>query len=111
MLNLLLAIVVSATLDSTTVFLGDQVNLNLQAVTEPAETVQMPVYGETLIPDVEIVKRSAIDTTRLKDGRLQLQQQLTLTSFKDSLFYIPPIPFATNNGTVFSDPLSLNVIV
>lgn len=110
MLNILFAIVISATLDSTTLFLGDQVNLNLQATVSPDETVQMPVYGETLIPYVEIVDRTGIDTTRLNDGRLQLHQRLTLTSFKDSLFYIPPIAFATGGDTAYSDPLSLNVV-
>ena len=110
MLNILFAIIVSASLDSTTLFIGDQVNLHLQAVTAANETVQMPVYGEMLIPEVEIVKRTAIDTTRLGDGRLQLNQSLTLTAFKDSLFYIGGIPFVAGGDTFFSDPLSLNVV-
>ena len=69
MLNLLLAIIVSASIDSTTLFIGDQTQLRLQAVSERNEHVQMPVYGEYLIPGIEIVRRTGVDSTLLKDGR------------------------------------------
>lgn len=110
MLKTLLAIIVTATIDSTTIFIGDQTDLHLQATLAETETVQMPVYGETLIPGIEIVDRTETDSTRLKDGRLQLSQSLTITSFKDSLFYISPIAFAMGDDTIYSDPLSLNVV-
>ena len=110
MLNILLAIVVSASIDSTMLFIGDQTPMHLQATCDPSEQVQLPVYGETLVPDIEIVDRTGVDTTKLSDGRYQLSQTLTLTSFKDSLFYIAPLPFVSGEDTFWSDPLSLNVI-
>lgn len=110
MLNLLLAIIVSASIDSTTLFLGDQTVLRLQAVTGREERVQMPVYGEYLIPGIEIVRRTGVDSTLLKDGRLQLDQRLTITSFQDSLFAIPRIPFVAEGDTLYSQPLVLNVV-
>ena len=110
MFSLLLSIIVTATIDSTTIFLGDQTDLHLQAVVDAETRVQLPVYGETLIPDIEIVDRSQIDSVRMDDGKLQLNQILTVTSFKDSLFSIPAIPFVVGSDTFFSDPMSLNVI-
>lgn len=110
LINLLLSIVVSASIDSTTLSLGDQTDLHLRAICAPEEHVLFPVYGETLIPEVEIVDRTIIDTMRLNDGRVQMDQYLTLTSFKDSLFYIPPVPFVSGDDTLYSSPLSLNVI-
>lgn len=110
MLNLLLAIVVSASIDSTTLFIGDQTQLRLQAVAQREEKVQMPVYGEYLIPGIEIVRRTSVDSTLLPDGRLQLNQQLTITSFQDSLFAIAPIPFYSDGDTAYSQPLMLNVV-
>ena len=110
MLNLLLSIVVSAAIDSTTLFLGDQTDMHLQATVEAGTPLQMPVYGETLIPEIEIVDRTLIDTVTLPDGRLQLNQYLTLTSFKDSLFFIPPVPFVSNGDTIWSGDNTLNVI-
>lgn len=109
-MNLLLAIVVSAALDSTTIFIGDQTDLHLQATMDATEQVSLPVYGETLMPEIEIVDRTIADTTRLSDGRMQVNQYLTITSFKDSLFYIAPQPFVCGGDTLWSEPLSLNVV-
>lgn len=101
---------VSASIDSTMLFIGDQTNLRLQATCDGSEQVQMPVYGESLIDGIEIVERTGVDTTKLSDGRYQLDQTLTITSFKDSLFYIQPLPFVSGEDTFWSNSLSLNVI-
>ncbi len=110
LLSILLTIVVSAQLDSVQLMIGDQCDLRLQATTDKQEQVQFPVYGEELISGIEITDRTMIDTATLQNGRLQLTQYLTVTSFKDSLFYIPPVAFVSGTDTFYSDPLSLNVI-
>jgi hypothetical protein len=110
MLMTILALVVSAAIDSTTLFLGDQTDLHLRATCEVGEQVQLPALHDNLIPGIEIVDRTMIDTTTLKDGRVQYNQYLTLTSFNDSLFYIAPLPFVSGNDTIWSDPLMLNVV-
>ena len=110
MMNILLAIVVSASIDSTMLMIGDQTALHLSVTQEANEHVEMPVFGETLQDDIEIVDRSAVDTTTLPDGRLQLSQELTLTSFKDSLFPVAPIAVVSGSDTFFTDPMALNVI-
>ena len=110
MINLLLAIVVSASIDSTMLMLGDQTDLHLRVTHEASEQVQMPVYGEMLQEGIEIVDRSAIDTTALPDGRVQMTQDLTLTSFKDSLFAIQPLYVTSGEDTFWTEPMALNVI-
>lgn len=109
-LSIILALIVSAQLDSTQLMIGDQCDLRLQAVSDKEESVVFPVFGEELITDIEITDRTVIDTTILKDGRQQLTQFLTITSFKDSLFFIPPIAFLSGDDSVFTDALSLNII-
>ena len=108
--NLLLAIVVSASIDSTMLMLGDQTDMHLQVTQEKDEKVEWPVFGETLQEGLEIVDRTIVDTTTLPDGRLQLNQYLTLTSFQDSLFSINPVAFASGEDTFFTEALALNVI-
>ena len=108
--HILLAIVVSASIDSTMLMIGDQTALHLSVTQEANEHVEMPVFGETLQDGIEIVDRSAVDTTTLPDGRLQLSQELTLTSFKDSLFPVAPIAVVSGSDTFFTDPMALNVI-
>ena len=108
MLNIFLAIIVSASIDSTMIFIGDQTDLHLQATCDQSEQVQMPVYGETLMDGIEIVERTNVDTAKLSDGRYQLNQTLTLTSFKDSLFYIEPLVFVSGEDTFRSSLHSHN---
>ena len=110
MINILLAIVVSAAIDSTTLMIGDQTDLHLRATQEVGERVEWPVFGETLQDGIEIVDRTIVDTLRLQDGRLQLNQYLTLTSFKDSLFAIEPIAFASGADTFWTEGLALNIV-
>lgn len=90
--------------------LGDQTDLHLSVTHDASEQVQMPVFGEMLQDGIEIVERSAIDTATLSDGRVQLTQDLTLTSFKDSLFSIEPLFVTSGEDTFWTDPMALNVI-
>ena len=109
-LSILLTVIVSAQLDSTNLMLGDQCDLHLQATMEQNEQVEFPVYGEQLIDGIEIVDRTIVDTVMTKNGKKQLNQYLTITSFRDSLFVIEPIPFVAGDETIFSQPLSINII-
>lgn len=110
MTNLLLAIVVTAALDSAMIVIGDQTGLQLQATMDATEHVAFPTYGDLFMPGVEIVDRTAADTTHLSDGRVQVSQKLTLTSFADSLFYIAPQPFVSGEDTFWTEALVLNVM-
>ena len=110
MIAMILALIVSATLDSTTLFIGDQTDLHLRAISAQGEQVTMPMLDKELTAGVEIVDRTIVDTVALKDGRVQYDQYLTLTSFEDSLFYIAPLPFVSGADTVWSEGLTLNVV-
>jgi hypothetical protein len=90
--------------------LGDQTDLHLQVTHEASEQVQMPVFGEQLQDGIEIVDKTIVDTLKLSDGRVQLNQYLTLTSFKDSLFSIEPIAVASGEDTFWTEALALNIV-
>ena len=110
MLSILLAIVVSASIDSTSLMIGDQTDLHLQVTQEKSERVEMPFFGETLQDGIEIVDKTIVDTLPLSDGRIQLNQYLTLTSFKDSLFSINPITVVCGQDTFRTEPMALNIV-
>lgn len=110
-MNLILVIIASAVIDSSTIMIGDQTDLHLQVVATSEQTIQWPQYEDELISGIEIVDRTIVDTLLLKDGRVQYDQYLTLTSFKDTLFYIDPIAFAVGADTFLSEGMSLNVVI
>lgn len=70
----------------------------------------MPVFGEQLQDGIEIVDKTIVDTLKLSDGRVQLNQYLTLTSFKDSLFSIEPIAVVSGEDTFWTETLALNIV-
>ena len=110
MMSLFLAIVVSASIDSTMLMLGDQTAMHLVVTHDATEQVVLPTWGESLQDGIEIVEKGKIDTTTLPDGRVQLKQDLMLTSFKDSLFAIEPLVAISGNDSFWADPMALNVI-
>jgi len=108
-LSILLSIVISTSLDSTVVCLGDQTKLQLKADCDKDEYVTYPAFGKELIDGVEIVRQSAVDSFVDKQGK-HYKQELVLTSFEDSLFFVEPIAFASGSDTVYSETLTLNFV-
>lgn len=108
-LSILLSIVISTTLDSTQLSLGDQTKMVIEATCDNNEYVNYPHFGKQLTEGVEIVRQSEVDSTIDKLGK-HYKQELVLTSFEDSLFFIDPLPFISGGDTAYSDPLTLNFI-
>jgi len=107
---------VSVKTDTNAILIGEQVLLDLKYELPVGKTPLFPAFNDTLTAQIEIVKRSAVDTViDPKTQTLSLQQQLTITSFDTGYFVIPSIPFGmmapgdSTFTTIASDPLLLNV--
>lgn len=110
LLSIILSIVISTSVDcDTALWLGKQTTMHLQVQTPAEQTVQFPTFGQEVTQGIEIISRNPIDTIREADN-LKLTQDLIITSFKDSLYYIDSIPFVANGDTLYSDGFMLNVI-
>jgi hypothetical protein len=81
-----------ATLDSTTIMIGDQLNMELGIQLPLGFEVLWPTLSDTLSKHIEIVSSSEVDTL-VQDDRLNLKQQLLITSFDSGFFEIPSITF------------------
>lgn len=108
-LGILLSIVITTSLDSTLLTLGDQTKLQFEATCAPDEYVTYPTFGKELIDGVEIARQSAVDSTIDKQGK-HYTQELVLTSFADSLFFIEPLVFTSGNDTFYSETITLNFV-
>lgn len=109
-LTIVLSVVLSAQMDSTQLWIGDQTALHLEATASEGEQITFPVFTQKIQDGIEVVEQGKIDTTRTADGRTVYHQDLVITSFKDSLFYISPLPFVVGGDTMRTNSLSLNVI-
>jgi hypothetical protein len=84
---------VSAKLDSTSMRIGEQIHLHLNATTPLHTQVLFPPIPDT-IQKLEVVQRSAIDTAKAADGKtITYHQQVTITGFDSGYFVVEPFTF------------------
>ena len=90
----------TATLDTNTILIGQQISFTIS--NEVNSTKIWPSYNDFLVEGIEIIKASKIDTT----DKI-IRQQLTITSWDSGSFYIPSIAFSENSKT---EGLLINVL-
>lgn len=87
-------VTVDAKIDSTRIFIGQQVGITVEVSADAGKTVEFTHYDslQQMIPGVEVLKMSESDTQMLNDGkRMVLTQRYLVTSFDSALYYIPPM--------------------
>jgi len=101
-------------LDSNVILIGDQINLHFEFSCPKNTNVRFPLINDTIIKEIEVLKRTEIDT--LEEGDLTtLSQSLTITCFDSGYYVIPPYDFYyhkkndTNIFTAQTSPLLLTV--
>ena len=103
-------ITVTAKLDSTVLWIGDQANLSFEVSQKANQKVVMPIFSDTIVGGLELVAPVKMDTVKSPDGVILVTQRYVVTAFDDSLLYIPPYPFVLDGDTVWSKSLSLKVV-
>lgn len=83
--------IVHAKVDTNQIRIGEQFNLELNAVTYPNSEIIFPTLPDTF-NHFEIVKRGKIDTIP-NSNPTTLRQQYTVTAFDSGYFVLPPFPF------------------
>ena len=91
--------------------IGQQVVLTINVQAPASKRISWPVISDTL-GNLEVVHRSAVDTTRESQKNWKsYSQKLTVTSFDTGYIVFPRIPFGTGSGKdttqVFSDSVLL----
>ena len=103
---------VEAKIDSTVIFVGQQTGFHLGVTMKEGQKVQFPQFEplQHIIPGIEVVETVPTDTQKLDDGYLRVSAHYTLTSFDDTLYYIPAIKVKVDNKEFESKSLALKVL-
>lgn len=105
---------ITATLDSTMILIGGQIDLKLEVSQPNGLIVNFPHFTDTITKSIEVVEKGGIDSLILDNNRLVLSQMYRITSFDSGLHYIAPIEFEIIQQEVrniaASNPLSLMVV-
>ncbi len=83
--------------EKDTILIGDQINVKIQLKSNPETKIAWPRLEEFLVPKVEILMRSAVDSSWTENNELELQQNLTITSFDTGYYEIPGLEFTYQN--------------
>lgn len=88
---------VAATIDTTRILIGDQVNLWLETEHPAGFALEFPATGDSIAGKIEVLSASPLDTVSTRDNLLKIRQRLVLTSFDTGFYVIPPFVFRTSD--------------
>ncbi|PLW95459.1 MAG: hypothetical protein C0593_14160 [Marinilabiliales bacterium] len=84
---------VKARLDTSSILIGEQTNLRLLVTAPVKAKISWPEINDTLISEIEVLRKSAIDTSFLEDNNVKYSQELRITSFDSGYYAVPPFHF------------------
>lgn len=97
-------VVVEASLDSTSILIGEQLKLKAVVSCEKGAKVKFPNYDKgEILPGLEVLKASQVDTALINDGkRWELTREYTLTAFDSAVYTIPRFEVDVNGKKCLS---------
>jgi hypothetical protein len=82
---------VSASFDSTKIFIGDQINFTVTVDQPSNQQLTFPAFRDTLCKNIEILSGPVTDTVPGKSGNIKIIQKYLITSYDSGFYQIPPV--------------------
>ena len=103
---------VEARIDSIEMFVGQQVHVTLTANAQENAKIEFPQFKPTqyITPGVEVLASKELDKRDLDNGFVARSMEYTLTSFDDTLYYLPPMVVKIDGKPYKSKSLALKVL-
>lgn len=102
---------VTVSVDREAILIGEHMNIEIKLRSHAADTVVFPAIGDTLITEIEVLKKSKLDTTYDENNIEQrtIKQTISLTSFDSGYYAIAPLLALINADTIESNPFLIVV--
>ena len=94
-------------LNDSSILLGEPVFLTLRVISTN-EKVVLPIFIDSIVSKVELLKVDKIDTSSNENGWI-FTQKFTITSFDSGTYILPKQKILIGDLTVYTNSLSLNV--
>ena len=103
---------VEASIDQIEMFVGEQAHVTLKAMAKENAKVEFPQFKSTeyVTPGVEVLACQPQDDKEADNGYVERSMVYTLTSFDDTLYYIPPLTVKIDGKPYQSKSLALKVL-
>ncbi len=105
-------VTVEAAIDSIEILIGEQAHVTVTATMKEGAKAEFPVFKPTeqIIPGVEVLKSTEVGVKSRDDCFVDRQVVYTLTSFDDTLYYLPPFVVKVDGKPYKSKSLALKVV-
>ena len=105
-------VTVVAAIDSIEMLIGEQVHVTVTATMKEGAKVEFPVFKpmQQIIPGVEVLKSNELGIKGKENGFVDRSVVYTLTSFDDTLYYLPPFVVKVDGKPYESKSLALKVL-
>ena len=105
-------VTVVAAIDSIEMLIGEQVHVTVTATMKEGSKVEFPVFKpmQQIIPGVEVLKSNELGVKGKENGFVDRSVAYTLTSFDDTLYYLPPFVVKVDGKPYESKSLALKVL-
>lgn len=97
-------------MDSASIWMGEQTDIRLEMTQDRGQQVMLPIVSDTLTAGIEVLHVSRPDTIDLKNNRIQINNNIHITSFDSGLYYIPPFRYVIDDKEFETQSLSLKVV-
>ena len=103
---------VEAEIDSIQIFVGEQAHVRLTATAKENSKVEFPQFKPTqfITPGVEVLSYQEEEQKEQDNGFVSRSMVYTLTSFDDTLYYLPPMTVKIDGKPFKSKSLALKVL-
>ena len=103
---------VEASVDRIEMLVGQQAHVTLKAVVKENSKVEFPKFkpSQFVTPGVEVLADQSLDDKELDNGCVEKAMVYTLTSFDDTLYYLPPLTVKVDGKPYQSKSLALKVL-
>ncbi len=82
---------VSASFDSTKIFIGDQIKFTVTVDQPSNQRLTLPFLRDTLCRNIEILSGPVTDTVAGKNGNVKVIQKYLITSYDSGFYQVPPV--------------------
>ena len=103
---------VEVEIDSIQIFVGQQAHVTLSATAKENAKVEFPQFKPTqyVTPGVEVLDCKELDKKEQDNGFVTRRVVYTMTSFDDTLYYLPPMEVKIDGKPYQSKSLALKVL-
>jgi len=103
---------VEAEIDSIQIFVGQQAHVTLSATAKENAKVEFPQFKPTqyVTPGVEVLDCKELEKKEQDNGFVTRRVVYTMTSFDDTLYYLPPMEVKIDGKPYQSKSLALKVL-